>query len=739
MADDDVKFEFLSQLPKDNLDDRTFEDLVAECILRIPRYCPEWTDYNASDPGITLIELFAWLTDQMLNRFNRVPRRNYITFLELLGIRLKAPAAAQTELVFYLTQPDTFPYIIPRDTEVGTVRTQTEEAIIFSTDRDLVIDQPVIRHILTSTLAEETPQSLRDPVSNQWTRHSDGSWEGNELPLFEEQPQAGNCFYLVFEPDQSLDGNVIAISFRGQAATPTGIDPDNPPRQWHAWDGGSWRLVLRQESDDQTQGFSFNELTQSSSDPIQEADVVLHLPEIWSVTNFTGYEGRWLRCTHVPPEDGQPGYLNAPLIIRIGVRAVGGLVPAHHSTVIRDELLGTSDGTPGQQFQLRGAPVLERRADEYLVVSPLGELPQAWQEVADFGDSGSEDRHYALDSITGMIQFGPLIREPYYHPQHTAVRSAQSPMPQLADYSDRRFSHEVGQLERQYGSIPPRGAEVRMRAYRTGGGKRGNVERRTLRVMKSSLPYVSEVINYEPARGGADEESLSQAVLRAPKMLRTRNRAVTREDYETLTLEGGRGEIARALCLSPEGAEEAGSVSILVVPSANIDSLAQGDGLPPELLRLTPQLREQVLNYLNDRKLLGTQIRLMQPHLVGVAVELQVGLEPTYRTPQAQMEFRLRLENALYYFLNPLVGGLDKQGWSFGRPLYISDIVALVQQTPGVRYLGPVLLYELQLQGQTWRRRPDPMQLVDPGPTGLLCSWRNRALRSSHVINFLEG
>ena len=71
-------------LPKENLDDRTFEDLVAECILRIPRYCPEWTDFNPSDPGITLVELFAWLTDQMLMRFNKVPRRNYITFLELL-------------------------------------------------------------------------------------------------------------------------------------------------------------------------------------------------------------------------------------------------------------------------------------------------------------------------------------------------------------------------------------------------------------------------------------------------------------------------------------------------------------------------------------------------------------------------------------------------------------------------------------------------------------------------------
>ena len=56
-----MEFDFLPKLPKSNLDDRRFSDLVEECILRIPRYCPEWTNHNPSDPGITLIEMFAWL------------------------------------------------------------------------------------------------------------------------------------------------------------------------------------------------------------------------------------------------------------------------------------------------------------------------------------------------------------------------------------------------------------------------------------------------------------------------------------------------------------------------------------------------------------------------------------------------------------------------------------------------------------------------------------------------------
>ena len=108
-----MDFDFLPKLPKSDLDDRSFEDLVEECILRIPRYCPEWTNHNPGDPGITLIELFAWLTDQMLMRFNQVPRRNYVAFLELLGIRLQPPAPAECELTFYLTQAQPQPIRIP--------------------------------------------------------------------------------------------------------------------------------------------------------------------------------------------------------------------------------------------------------------------------------------------------------------------------------------------------------------------------------------------------------------------------------------------------------------------------------------------------------------------------------------------------------------------------------------------------------------------------------------------------
>ena len=75
-------------LPSHPLDDRSFQDLVDEAKKRIPLYCPEWTDHNVSDPGVTLIELFAWMMDILLFRLNQVPRQHYIRLLELLGIQL---------------------------------------------------------------------------------------------------------------------------------------------------------------------------------------------------------------------------------------------------------------------------------------------------------------------------------------------------------------------------------------------------------------------------------------------------------------------------------------------------------------------------------------------------------------------------------------------------------------------------------------------------------------------------
>src|SRR6185295_20391629 len=91
-------------IPAPKLDDREFDDIVAEALRLIPRYAPEWTHHNASDPGITLIELAAWMTDLILYRLNKVPEKNYVAFLNLLGIKLRPPRASKAFLQFALVE-----------------------------------------------------------------------------------------------------------------------------------------------------------------------------------------------------------------------------------------------------------------------------------------------------------------------------------------------------------------------------------------------------------------------------------------------------------------------------------------------------------------------------------------------------------------------------------------------------------------------------------------------------------
>ena len=99
------------------LDLRDFQDIVDEARKLIPRYCPEWTDFNVSDPGVTLIELFAWMTEMILYQLNRVPDEMYEKFLELIGVQRRPPEPATVEVTFYLSAPLTRELTVPADTE----------------------------------------------------------------------------------------------------------------------------------------------------------------------------------------------------------------------------------------------------------------------------------------------------------------------------------------------------------------------------------------------------------------------------------------------------------------------------------------------------------------------------------------------------------------------------------------------------------------------------------------------
>src|SRR5512138_1330842 len=113
-------------IPRINLDNRTFDDLMEELRGLIPRYAPEWTDHNLSDPGITLLELFCWVAEGMIYRTNRIPESSRRRFLELLGAgatgslddasaaavrSLQSPWRAVTALDFETLVLESFPQV----------------------------------------------------------------------------------------------------------------------------------------------------------------------------------------------------------------------------------------------------------------------------------------------------------------------------------------------------------------------------------------------------------------------------------------------------------------------------------------------------------------------------------------------------------------------------------------------------------------------------------------------------
>jgi len=493
-----------------HLDDRTFQDIVDETKRMIPRFTPEWTNHNVSDPGVALIELFAWMSEMVLYRVNQVPERMYVHFLNLVGIEPFPPSVARADLTFWLSAPAERPVRVPERTEVSTVLRESD-AVVFSTVHDAVVTPPELVAAHTSTARQEQ-------VVDVW---EDLTVPGASALCFLSDPLAeGDALYLGTRG--SLAGYAVRLDVAAQAEG-IGVDPTNPPLAWEVWSGEAWVPALVEQ--DTTGGLN------------KAGSVVLLVPQQHEPLVLGGTLAHWLRVRLLRPQPGQPIYQASPRISSVNLHAIGVTVPAEHAETRPAELLGRSTGVPGQVFRVSAAPVAVRRDDEgVVVVDRTG--THTWQEVADFSRSTAGDRHVVWDSATGEVRFGPAVR------------------------------HPDGQV-RQHGAVPPDGAEIRVTSYRTGGGARGNVGARTLTVLRSALPFVASVTNSRPAVGGVDAETVAEARVRGPLTLRTGQRAVTASDFESITRQAS-VEVARARCLP---ATQTGSpvVRVLVVPQVRTD------------------------------------------------------------------------------------------------------------------------------------------------------------------------
>ncbi|MFE3901373.1 putative baseplate assembly protein [Streptomyces sp. NPDC059153] len=614
-------------LPSPHLDDRRFQGLVDEAKRLVQQRCPEWTDHNVSDPGVTLIEAFATMVDQLVYRVNRVPEKSYLTFLDLIGVRLHPPTAARTDVTFRLSAPQPEPVRVRAGTEVATVRTETEEAVVFTTGRELSIVPCEFAHLATW------------PTSGDAVDRTEELTLGRAVPCFDTTPAPGDALYVGLSA--AVPSGVVVLRL-DCAVEGVGVDPLRPPLLWEAWDGSAW-TVCEVEKDD-TGGFN------------RSGELILHLPEGHTPAVVVRRTGGWLRCRLVEATPGQPTYMASPVVRRITAFTIGATVGAVHAETVTDEVLGPAEGVPGQTFTVSRPPVVP--GDFVVEVADPAGGPQGteWTRVDDFAHSGPDDRHITLDPNSGRVEFGPAVRE------------------------------RDGSI-RYYGAVPRKGATVRVRSYRTGGGLRGNVARSTLRVLRSAIPYVARVENRRPALGGVDGETVDSARVRGPMTLRTLHRAVVPHDYELLAREVA-PDASRVQCI-PAGGDsdvEAGGVRLLVVPAGRSDEQGRiqfNELIPPQ------HTLALIAGHLDERRPIGARLVVEPPYYQGVTVVASV------QARRGAVLDRVREEAlaALYSYFNPLSGGPGGEGWPFGRPIQSGEAFAVLQQVPGVDLVEDVRLF----------------------------------------------
>ena len=773
------------------IDPRNAQDLIDEAKRRIPLYCPEWTDHNVSDPGVTLIELFAFMTDVLLYRLNKVSDRDYLKFLELIDVHPRPAVPAGTELMFWLTRAATELTRIPAGSEVATQQTEAEALVTFTTDADLTIRVPRLQYlVLARNLGGPAGYSFED-VSVQLSR------EDAVIQVFQEPPadpeptalgtgtsQGGDCFYLGFSEQrggewvaQNLAGHVLRVALSCQRLGGSNVRAEDPPLTWEFWTGAAWANLQPSDEEGLVLARTDQELarmgrrldgTLGLNEP---GSVVLVLPRSSAPTalNIGGrrIEATWIRCRAARRYPDERFYNHSPVVTGVSVDSIGGMVPASHAAIVSNEDLGRSDGTPGQTFQLRYAPVLPRRVDgadpETLEVAEEDGTFRPWVEVESFAHSDAASNHFAIDALTGALRFGPRV--------------------QLAGGEDR-----------QYGRVPPRGRVIRFLHYRTGGGKEGNVGRGKLSVLKSAakLTYVKWATNPRPATGGRDQETLDEYRLRGGELVRTRDVAITRGDFVKLALEASPA-VARAHCVGVSGeiaedqaggAEPAGDRGVGPERAGTSDVMRpRGNGARlvvrgPELAPAQPalggargpaatalpcielvlvpamvtqaalvdaeelllsaeerrQLFKRVRDYLSERCPLTTElsIHLASYHWVSVAARLAVRRRTDLEAADLHRYRRALVDEArtrLFRFIHPVIGGPEGTGWPFGRTLTMGDIYPLLESVPGIAYVEGIQFREWVTASHALD--PAPVERVRLQATDVLCS-------ADHRIDLIE-
>ena len=444
-------------------------------------------------------------------------------------------------------------------------------------------------------------------------------------------------YYKFDKPFPMGERHAITFKLRGESYLPEGVTAD-----WEMLeDAGNGRLrwgrLAPIDSELESPSFMLNRSG--------VLDFMLDKP------NAAPKEGTWIRALLRMPE-GEP-LPPLPPLTHLMMNTVQG-VNLHSFRMEKFSGLGV----PHQTLQLRRFPIYTHREEANAVgglnsdhfpdmriwVTEDNGTRREWRRAP--GNSmltaTKDDRVFVVDPVEGVLTFGNGIR----------------------------------------GKILPVGSyNITVEIYHIIPGDTGNVSAGAVAVAEGFADVV-DVQNLLPATGGRNAESIAEIIRRAPSILTSRDRAVTRLDFEVIGKESS-SEVARAFCNGRISSE--GEIGIIVLPHRRED-----ERVPDPFL--SAGLREHVRKYLTKRCLVNVQpiVRLATFREVDVSVVVRL-------RPNANLILvRERASQWVARFLDPYVGGIDGSGWPFSGTLYSQDFGRMVTEIPEIRHVVDVELYPVR-------------------------------------------
>ena len=683
------------------LDDRSFEDLFAELRNRIPVYNPAWTDHLDSDPGITLLQLFAYLGEGLQFRFNQIPEATQIAFLKLLNIPLLPARTAQALVRFENKTAHGVSLYAGDQVKAGrTLFTLSQDATVWPLDCVSVARMAELSEAdqadntrVAAYLGKLEPekrvavQASIDALKLDATDHiapyslatmgSDGTG-----PALDFSATVDNCVWIgvmvsaeakikvadILDKTiglQRVEGRSLSLSL-GFSPVAWFPDIDDAP-VCAAGDGPSliWQASLGALKNDGSADYTPVRVAGDTSAGFTREGVVrLELPADLSGLGVPVAPAGLAGTGDFPPEldDDKADRLWFWLRVwrgdgsRIGEVQLLSLntVACEQAVAAAPELLGTASGQPGQVYQLAYAPVLlDARYPVRLQVEESGVWTD-WMQQDNLDASGPEDRHFMIDAEAATVSFG----ERY---------------PQL-------------------------GERIRVLGYRWGGGTAGNVPVGSISRLGDTLaspipplplkrPHQVELKCSNPlaAYGGVDAESLDAALARIPVELRRNRRAVARDDFAELALQTPTVELGRAECMplfhAPSRLRRPGCVSVIVWPTRDPQ---HPDAPLPDAWELA-----QVCSWMDRWRLITTELYIIPPSYRRIALSISIKVSEGYGLDAV----RDWLEILLRQYLAPLPPyGPDGRGWALGRRVMARELEGVAMQVEGIDYIEALRL-----------------------------------------------